>query len=50
MDRFQLTANAGSENDALRIEVENSELSMAIEVFQVGLTGDFSIIANFNDF
>lgn len=49
-DRFQLTANAKSENDALRIEVQNSERSMAIEVFQIGLTGDFSITANFDAF
>ncbi|MFT4682293.1 MAG: hypothetical protein ACI9FU_001054 [Granulosicoccus sp.] len=48
--RTQLTAEAKYENGSLRIEVLNSESGQAIEVFQTGLTGDFTITTVFDSF
>ena len=50
VDRNQLTAMAKVEEGTMRIEVRSSEPGPAIEVFQVGLTGDFIITAKFDSF
>lgn len=50
VNRNQLTAMAQVEDGTMRIEVRNSEPGLAIEIFQVSLTGDFMITATFDSF